>query len=342
MRCPGCGMPMHLPTADEGVVPLFTENTKMGESGNYDAVVRRDTMQLEWELQGNKVAQSAQGAGRTPWGSILFMGVLISGVVGAMVMFLMKGGEAEHEKPPAIASKPALVEKKAEREVRAESVQNELALDAGKMADLAKRFTKATKPDELLPILRASEDLPAKLKAFYPNGKIQNDAFKLLESTNRAIGKPWLIQLTYISANRQTNTLAVVELANGDLKIDWEATLGYNPSWEKIQQERQTKPVNLRVISHLAHYYNTGFDDENWQAFELSNPRQDVVFMGYAKRDSEAASKLRPAIIGGTNSSFIVTVRYPENPQSANQVIIDEVVTDGWVMPLESDPSSSK
>jgi len=78
-------------------------------------------------------------------------------------------------------------------------------------------------------------------------------------------------------------------------------------------------------------YYNFEFSDERkWQSYQLRSPDGQHVVYGYVKRDSSADKELRPA---EKNSGNLVTVslKFPVGETSKNQVLIEQILADGWV-----------
>lgn len=119
-------------------------------------------------------------------------------------------------------------------------------------------------------------------------------------------------------------------------KVDWETAVEWcEMSFEEFKQKqpRHAVPFRLKIRGH--DYYNHNFADEKqWLAAELYYPypqgRNEFIFHGYILRDSNLFSQLSPFTKTGNNASFIVNLRYPENPVSRDQVIIDSIAQPSW------------
>jgi hypothetical protein len=122
---------------------------------------------------------------------------------------------------------------------------------------------------------------------------------------------------------------AVVALEQGDFVVDWESFVGYSEmSLSQFMKEQPRQPTLFRVRIKFDDYFNFDFNDKTHICLRLSDLNQTNVIYGYIKRKSELLPKLRQ----GREGLSIVRIRYPEHPKSSNQVLIEEVITNGWVL----------
>jgi hypothetical protein len=79
-------------------------------------------------------------------------------------------------------------------------------------------------------------------------------------------------------------------------------------------------------------YYNFAFaDDKKWRSFRLESLKGDQSMYGYVEKDSEVDRKIRISP-ESKQAALILKVRFPEGAkEDSNQVLIDEVVNEGWV-----------
>jgi hypothetical protein len=83
-------------------------------------------------------------------------------------------------------------------------------------------------------------------------------------------------------------------------------------------------------------YYNFDFKDEKaWRAYRLVSPDGEHLLFGYALRNSLLDQQLRPNEPGAT-VAVTLKIRFPKGDSSEKQVIIEEQVADGWVIPRDS------
>ncbi|GAA5484144.1 hypothetical protein [Haloferula sargassicola] len=116
-------------------------------------------------------------------------------------------------------------------------------------------------------------------------------------------------------------------------KVDWESTVGWSPfSMEDLATKKPARPVQMRVRSFPAAYYNFSFSDEDlWRCFRLETPDGEAYIYGYAAAGSPAARTL--ASLPAERNATTVEVRFPANSQSDRQVIIERVISESWVAP---------
>lgn len=135
-------------------------------------------------------------------------------------------------------------------------------------------------------------------------------------------------------------------------KVDWESAVEWRPmSFEEFKQKQPRHAVPFRLKIRGNDYYNHGFaDQKQWLSAELYYPypqgRNEFIFHGYIQRDSELFAQIAPFTETGNNASFIVNLRYPENPVSRDQVIIEGIAHPSWFYtedkaPDEEAPPSS-
>jgi hypothetical protein len=93
--------------------------------------------------------------------------------------------------------------------------------------------------------------------------------------------------------------------------------------------------VGVRVTAKRIFYYNDEFtDDAKWQAVSLNSPNEQVDIYGYVLRNSATFQRLFNFGLSD-NRKIILNVFFPEGAKKGNQVYIDSVVQDGWVIKEE-------
>ena len=122
---------------------------------------------------------------------------------------------------------------------------------------------------------------------------------------------------------------AILAIEQDRFLIDWESFVGYSEmSLGKFQEDQPGKPTLFRLRVKPDDYYNFNFTAEDYQCLHLSDMNQTTVIYGYVLKGQGPISSLQP----GQEEFFTLRLRYPENPKTANQVIIDEVITSGWII----------
>jgi hypothetical protein len=104
-------------------------------------------------------------------------------------------------------------------------------------------------------------------------------------------------------------------------------------SWEDLKKSRPTKPVLLRVVVSDVSYYNFDFTDEaRWSSYRLESSDGEQSLYAYVPRAGVLDARLK-SLDGVKERLFTVKAHYPEDAPSESQVIIDEIMTDGWLIP---------
>ena len=140
------------------------------------------------------------------------------------------------------------------------------------------------------------------------------------------------------AADNKNSIVAVERMPNGEYKVEWETSSGYQPmSIEELKAKMPTEPVELRFTLEPSTYYNYGFQEDKYAAFAgtfLGNP--DPVYL-YGNREDPEARKIISALELKDTMGVIVKVRYPENAQANDQLEIVEFVHDNWFRDYSDD-----
>lgn len=118
---------------------------------------------------------------------------------------------------------------------------------------------------------------------------------------------------------------------DGGWKIDWESWAGWSPmSWDQLKTRRPREPVRIRAVVRAIDYYNFEFSDESeWAAFVLVPPDDSDSLYGYVPRFGSVRS--RTPVMGEKEERLLLDIRFPADSNAANQVLIDDVVGEGWL-----------
>lgn len=137
----------------------------------------------------------------------------------------------------------------------------------------------------------------------------------------------------------RTRSFAVEEFekeGSRSYKVDWETSVEWREmSFAEFKQTQPRKVVPFRLKIRGREYYNHLFTDESrWLSCELYYPYPDgqneFLFYGYIDRTSKAFEDLAIYTEGSNNASLILGLRYPDNPVSRDQVIIESLIHPSW------------
>lgn len=126
--------------------------------------------------------------------------------------------------------------------------------------------------------------------------------------------------------------------------VDWETASEWGEmTFAEFKQQQPQKTVPFRIKIRGSGYYNHLFTDEQrWLAAELYYPHpggeNEFLFYGYLDRTSKAFEDLAIYTEPGNNASVILGLRYPENPVSRDQVIIESLIHPSWFYAEDKPP----
>jgi hypothetical protein len=122
-------------------------------------------------------------------------------------------------------------------------------------------------------------------------------------------------------------------VGNRRYKVDWETSVGHQEMpLEAFREEMVRLPVPFRVRLRESDYYLHGFSDpRQWRCVELYYPgREDFHLYGYIRLGAGKTDQLLALVDGGISSAAVVTLRYPDDAVSRDQVIVEDVLLPSW------------
>ncbi len=202
---------------------------------------------------------------------------------------------------------------------------------AAEVEPLVRKFLEATTVEELLPLVRDPAVAEERIRAFYPDGKVEapgiskfnaNEALALLDN---------FISTTVTTGDHEEKPIALMETPQG-WKIDWESWVGWSSMpWETFISAKPTTGQVFRVNLSMVDYYNFAFADETqWQSYRLESPDRRHSIYGYVVKGSMLEQQVRPGE-DSKNATLMLSLKFPAGATSGSQVEIERFVTDGWV-----------
>ena len=127
----------------------------------------------------------------------------------------------------------------------------------------------------------------------------------------------------------QDSTWYSLQLTESGFKIDWEASVVYNPmTFKAMNAQKPTFAQKFRVFAELGNYYNYEFRDSQYYFYSINlveSGGHDRLH-GYIKKDSKDGARIYELLKDGESHPVIVKIRFPEFSRGSEQVIIDEFV----------------
>jgi hypothetical protein len=237
-----------------------------------------------------------------------------------------KSPEASPIPPPLVETEPAPASNTA---VRGDAEFLRLA------EPMATAFLEARAVDELLPLVRDPGRVRERIRRAHPDGTLDAPGMEAFNLDSDVLRQGKISSVRVRTRDYSEAYLAFVETASGP-KIDWESWAGWSEMpWEDFLTEKPVEPKLFRVMLSDVDYYNMAFRDEaKWRSYRLESPDGSTAIYGYAERDSATDSRLRPSP-DVKSVNFTLRLRFPEGGESRNQVIIDRLLGDGWVLETE-------
>ncbi|MCW1887346.1 hypothetical protein OKA04_21595 [Luteolibacter flavescens] len=324
--CPACRIMLRLPGPDDELPPLVAPIAEPAPEEPEEDLVE--------EYEDDTEADEAQAAARSDRNFIAILGVVGVVLVGVFAWWMMP-----QEKAPApVAGMPAQA-----------PVQDEQATtkpkDSGTSAEsaptllveietVAKAFLDAPTQEAALEHVLDPEKTRAKWDAWLSGEGYEKPGFSSFASTPITTGSgEGAVSVVAVSvADASLREIALVR-RDGRLKVDWDSWAAWSEmTWDEIREKKPTAPVLFRVQLTAVDYYNFDFADEReWSSYRLASLDGMSSLYGYVQRGGALDQQLRPVDVGAV-TRLALKVKYPPGAARADQVIIDSVEAEGWVL----------
>jgi len=257
-------------------------------------------------------------------------------LIVAGVILLMNGGNRPVVHSGGEVAAPVLPAKNPEEVVMPPATHRSEAAILAEAEPLARNFLEAKTVDELLPLVRNPGVAEARMRGFYPGGKIEASGMSEINSGGALSVRNKVVTLLVRTRDYAEKPLAFIDTPQG-LKIDWESWVGWSEiSWEKFLSSKPTTGHVFRVTLTPVDYYNFAFSDEvKWQSYRLESPGHENAVYGYAEKDTVLNGRVHPD--ADTKSiNLMLSLKFPAGATSGNQVEIERWVAEGWVEESDS------
>lgn len=156
----------------------------------------------------------------------------------------------------------------------------------------------------------------------------------MVSGQSQTLGK--FVSFPVLLGNYETRLIALEVTPNGP-RVDWESWVGYSelsPNELILQQPKQ--PVLIRTKIAADSYYNFDFSDDSlWVSYRLQGEENEPSLQAYLDANSPIRSSLPR--IGEPAQAYILKVHYPEQVRSPDQLILSEVINEGWVLGISKE-----
>ena len=332
---------MRIPTAADTPPPLMVPVRRLVAEGDPSTVEtggvkkrrrgkRAATAESHsWE-QGPRSSRSGRTEKRQMLGMLIGGGALFALIV-AGVIFLMNGGRPQVVEPAAKAAAVVTAGgRPVEAAVRSAFERDQVAVLA-ELETLARKFMEADTVEALVPLVRHPALTEARLRGFYPGGKVQAPGLSQFNTGGGLVITGKVATIEVLTRDHEARSLAFADTPQG-VRVDWESWVGWSDiSWQEFLASKPVSSHVFRVTLTAVDYYNFGFAEEaKWQSYRLESPDYEHAIFGYAERDSVLNARLRPD--AETKSvALMLALKFPPGATSSSQVVIESQVAAGWV-----------
>jgi hypothetical protein len=138
-------------------------------------------------------------------------------------------------------------------------------------------------------------------------------------------------------ARARTDAYQVREISlirrDGELKVEWDSWVGWSEmTWEDFRAKKPAEPVLFRVQLSRVDYFNFDFRDEKqWASYRLDSQDGGNSVYGYVPRTGTLNQRVRPTD-PNVKTKWALKLRYPPGATRDDQVLIDSVVAEGWLL----------
>jgi len=207
-----------------------------------------------------------------------------------------------------------------------------------KAEELANKFLSAKSVDELRDIIRNPEITIPKIIKLHPDNKIDMGGLLSFNPTDQFRKSGDFISVTVRTKNYDERTMVFTETPDG-IRIDWESWVGWcEMGWSEFMEAKPTTGILFRVKLNDTNYYNFDFSEESkWRSYTLLSHDEKSRMYGYVELGTQVAKDIGNAFEPG-DRFFTLLLKFPENASSNNQVIIERVISSGWIIPNSPSP----
>ncbi len=340
VSCPGCEHLLTIPSREDGVSELGISRAKYNRVRSKETdreMVKHHRSLIEGEHHewaDSELDNSDKGL------KIMIPIALVSLLlIGGLAYLLLADNNERPNNSTNTIVDPVLVDNDvSETDVDIQNLYIYNSKDEDQVAQLEDFLTgmfAAKTVDEMLPYVRPVENIREKMVKFYKGETLSQSPFKELSLAQD--DPEYLGYLTFRSRTQDFNNhFGILKYTKNEILLDWESFVAYSDmSWEELAEKKPTDSVRVRVTAKRAFYYNEEFTDEaKWQAVSLISPNEEDAIYGYVQKGSATSQRLFNFGLSD-DRKVVLDVYFPEGAKKGNQVFIDRVVQQGWVVKEE-------
>jgi hypothetical protein len=221
------------------------------------------------------------------------------------------------------------------------TVFSDPAEESRQAGEVVKRFLASATLDERAAFVRHPETTRPRMEAWYsdshPLTPLSVLSFDDRTSEQTINGVTFLV-LIMETDDRYQRAVALEKRPDGSYLVDWESFVFWSETrWPEFLSKEPAATHEFRVRVSLDTYFNFAYNDpKQWFCYKLIDPEDWAHCWGYCPIDSDAGVKLNRMIRrqrqhGEDVIKVILKLRFEESGKGRNQVLIEDVVEDGWI-----------
>ena len=327
--------------------PENFENFKSTEDLEYDEefVKKQAELAQEFAISQSKILNWEENADEVSSGKrsnrIIF--TLIALIVTSLVVYIsfkgitknnaaMKGIEAFFESKTPEKENSSIPKSKTFDDL----LKQMESLELHKLVSSSlEEFLNSDDIEAKIKLSRSSERVIPLMRKYYQNYDDGPIAFRRISSAGEEgtgiIDGFYLIKVSFPDFSILPVILA---FENDRIVVDWESFVGYSEI--TLSEFISKKPRNstlMRLNATSDNYFNYQFQEDIYRCLYLRNPEDTEAVYGYIERGSRADDQLSRIIESEQSIRFLtLKIQYPKKLGGKNQVIIDEILTSGWLI----------
>jgi hypothetical protein len=339
-RCPACQQVLQIPDQHSSAIepiPEHPPSSKEPEKIRKRRKRNRPKENFSWEKEsGPKLVRKGGRKRGTP--VFMILSLLVTGALLAWFLLTQNNNNSPQisvtaEAPVVTPPKPSTKAEPAEPDY--------LKIDPNfitEAEELAGKFLSAQSVEELRGLVRNPDVTIPRIMKLHPDGKIDMGGLHDFNPTEQISKSGEFISVSVRTKDFADRTMIFAETPEG-IRIDWESWVAWcEMGWEEFMAAKPTTETLFRVKLNKTNYYNFNFTDEKkWKSYILLSYDETQRIYGYVENDSQTAKEIAESL-GPKDSFFTLSLKFSKNAETNNQVIIERVISDGWVVPNTPPP----
>jgi hypothetical protein len=211
-------------------------------------------------------------------------------------------------------------------------------------------YIAATKWQDRLSLVRSSNRVGPYMQTAYAKyyKGFQNENIRIFPSEPKPVAVGGWVALSaewndvaYAGSRKQLAEYIIYRTRDG-FKVDWEASVGYNPTKLSVFVAKQgDEPVSFRVSCKLSNYYNSEYRMAKSTHYSIEIKADGKDIYGFIPRNSADGKRVFDLLEDGETHPLMLQLQHAgprgetmKDPYSnGTYVAITKLISNSWVMP---------